>query len=529
LLTGLPPTFAQSKAVLWEDPASGQVFLRPGRGRIEVPLSSLVQTNTAQVASQIEREVEKKTKVQIEQDQQRIAQLEARNDQLQKNVAEAAPAWKGYMANFGNHIRLGTLVYGDYALYTHTSFGPQFQENLNPPGPGNNMYNSFDLTRAYFNFFYTPTDDWLVRLTPELYRQIASTTNVRVGSNSALGSNINGDYGLRMKFAYLQYSRAFDWWKPAKGNTVTIGMQSNPFVGWEEDLSNFRFVTSSPWNWAGLSSAQIGISTQGPLKLFGPERTYFDYNVGVFNNSNYKQYEAASTKQAMARLTFYPFGSLWRFGGLGFTGFYNYGYGNTTPDAAQLPTWQKAPNSYITRISGVVHYTTVQWGIAGQFDYGRNAYNSSNLWSGSGPPEAFGFTSPPSGYGPMANLANALLNNGQSRQEGFDFFGHYHIGGTPITVFGLFQEFLPNTKVDLNPFDMQRFTVGAWYQYNEYLRFAVSSQNVSYFHDQFNFPLAYAKQFGPMPNISGTAVTGNIDNAVPRDIHSFFLNVEFSY
>ena len=37
----------------------------------------------------------------------------------------------------------------------------------------------------------------------------------------------------------------------------------------------------------------------------------------------------------MARVSVYPFGSTWRFQGLGLTGFYNYGYGNTAPDTAQ--------------------------------------------------------------------------------------------------------------------------------------------------------------------------------------------------
>jgi len=526
----MAPAFAQSKAVLWEDPATGQAFLRPGKGRVEVPLSSLVQDQTTQVADQIEHKVEANTQAQMFRDQQQIAELQLSNQKLQEQVAASEPAWKGYMANFGNHIRLGTLFYGDYALYTHTSFGPQFQDTLNPPGPGNNMYNSFDITRVYLNFFYTPTNDWLFRVTPEAYKQISATTNFKEGTNSAVNSNINGEYGVRLKFAYLQYNRAFvDWLPAAASDTVTIGMQTNPFIGWEEDLSNFRFVTSSPWNWTGLTSGQIGISAQGPLKFYSGERTYIDYDVGVYTNANYKQTELTNTKQAMMRLSYYPFGSLWRFGGLGVTGFFNYGYGNSAPDTAQTATWAKGPNSAITRMSGVVHYTTEQWGIVGQFDYGRNAYTSNNLWSGSGPPEAFGFTTPPSGYGPVANLANALLNNGQTRQLGFDFFGHYHISGTPFTLFGLFQEFLPNTRVNENPFDMQRFTAGIWYQYNEYLRFALSSQNISYFHDQFTFPLAYAKTFGPIPNIAGTSVTGNIEDAVPRDIHSFFLSVEFAY
>jgi hypothetical protein len=525
-LWAAPPVLAQTNIVVWEDPATGQLFLRGGKGRIEVPLTSVVQTETLQVANQLQK-VQANTQAQLAHNQQQIDQLKAANEELQAKVAESEPAWKGYLQNFGNHIRLGTLIYGNYALYTHTGYGPQFQENLNPPGPGNNLYNAFDLTRAYFNFFYT-TPGLLLRLTPEIYHVVSPSSGVQRG-NSAFGNNTNGSYDLRLKFAYLQFNRAFDWLRPLSRDSITVGMQSNPFIGWEEDLSNFRFVTSSPWNWAGLSSAQLGLSTQGPIKFDNGERTYLDYGAGVFNNSTFRQYEATNTKQAMGRLTYYPFGSLWRFGGLGFTGFYDYGYGNTTPDAAQVPTWQKGPYSHITRISGLVHYTTEEWGLVGQFDYGHNAYSSSNLWSGSGPPEAFGFTATPSGYGPMANLANALLNNGRTRQEGFDFFGHVHIPQTPFTIFGIFQEFQPNTEVNLNPFDMQRFTLGVWYEYNEYLRFALSSQNVLFYHNQFTFPLSYAEEFGPMPNIPGTTVTGNIQDAVPRDIHSIFLNAEFSY
>ena len=84
-------------------------------------------------------------------------------------------------------------------------------------------------------------------------------------------------------------------------------------------------------------------------------------------------------------------------------------------------------------------------------------------------------------------MTNAILNNGQSQELGFDFFGHYHIMHTPLTLFGMFQLWQPNTNVALNPLDFQRWVVGVSYQYNEYLRFAVDSQNLSYYHGQFAF------------------------------------------
>jgi hypothetical protein len=47
-----------------------------------------------------------------------------------------------------------------------------------------------------------------------------------------------------------------------------------------------------------------------------------------------------------------------------------------------------------------------------------------------------------------------------------------------------------------NPLDFQRFVVGVAYQYNEYLRFAVDSQNLSFYHKQFGIPVGTAGGFG---------------------------------
>ena len=75
---------------------------------------------------------------------------------------------------------------------------------------------------------------------------------------------------------------------------------------------------------------------------------------------------------------------------MGITGFYNYGYGNTAPDTADLPTALKGGDAHIQRIAALVHYTAYNWGLAGEYDAGRNAFQASNLWSGSGPADAFG-------------------------------------------------------------------------------------------------------------------------------------------
>ena len=88
----------------------------------------------------------------------------------------------------------------------------------------------------------------------------------------------------------------------------------------------------------------------------GSEATYLDYSFGAYNNGNFHQFEQSNTKQVMARLTAYPFGALWRFQGLGLTGFYNYGYGNTTPDNMKISTPLKQTNAHFERIAALLHY-----------------------------------------------------------------------------------------------------------------------------------------------------------------------------
>ena len=97
---------------------------------------------------------------------------------------------------------------------------------------------------------------------------------------------------------------------------------------------------------------------QVPVKFFGGEKNYLDYAFGVYDNSSFHTYEQTDTKEGMARLSFYPFGADWRFQGLGVTGFYNYGYGNLTPDESSLPAKLKGSQARITRLAALLHYAT---------------------------------------------------------------------------------------------------------------------------------------------------------------------------
>jgi hypothetical protein len=516
------------------------------------------------LADQVEQRVSTKTHQEVvDAVAQTQAQQAAQQHALEQQVASMKPAWQSYLTNFQDKFRIGALAYLDYGFWSHAGYGPYFLENLNTPGVGNNSYNSFDINRAYLNTYFTPLPELTFRLTPELYRAWGTATAVKTGSSGAVNTNLNGDLNVRIKYAYVQYTGVLDSLKPLKGASVTLGAQQNPLISWEEDFGQYRFVYLSPWNYLGLSSSQIGLSLQGPIKLYGGEATYVDYNFGVFDNGNFNAAEQSDTKQAMGRVTLYPFGAKWRYDGLGLTGFYDYGWGNVAPNINSISTPLKGSNSHFDRIAAMVHYAAEEWNVLGEFDYGQNAFQLGNLYSGSGPGDAFGIptgtpftkgvhfgntcsTTTPcypinNTYGPQVAAYSAFLGNGRAREIGFDFLGHFHIPGTKLTAFGLFQYFLPNDNINENPLDFQRFVVGLSYQVNEYLRIAVDSQNLYFFHDQFGLPVSNLQKSNYVPGskLNGEILPGNvkkpnslntfIPDLVPRDTHAFFLNLEFSY
>jgi hypothetical protein len=541
---------------LWVNKKTGQVFITPGRNRVRLKIKSALDADA--ISQQVEQQVQQKTAEQV-----RAAVAESRAQQqadtaaLQKQVAQIQPVWKNYVDNFQNKFRIGALAYLDYSAYTHTGFGPQTLENVNPPGPGNNGFNSFDISRVYTNIYYTPTDDLLFRFTPEVYRANGTATASSVSSTSATASNLTGNLNVRLKYAYIQYTGLLDGLQPLKDGNLTLGAQPNPFIPWQEDMYQYRFVNLGPWNYVGLSSSQIGLQANGPVKLYGGEATYLEYGAGVYDAGTFRSQTQSAWPQMMGRLTAYPFGADWRYQGLGLTGFYNYGWGNASPDQQGISTPLKSTTSYFERLAALVHYNAEQWNIAGEFDYGKNAFTLSNLYSGSGPLDAFGtatgtavthgFAGNPTctaaapcyngfgTFGPQVAVYQAELNNGRARQLGLDFFGHYHIPGTKLTAFGMFQWFMPNDAIQENPLDFQRFIAGVSYQYNPYLRFALDSQNLLFYHSQFGIPVADAATFNYVP---GEVLNGRklpsvgsfvIPNLVPRDQHAIFLNAEFAY
>ena len=521
-MTPAPVLSEDGRAItLYTDPASGQVFTK--RCKRCIRLGEYVPAGSAE---EIERRVERKTQAQLDEQRaamqaeqaQRNAQQQQWNAEMAKQVSEIQP----YAVEFGDRwykkISVGTLIYGDYGFFSHTGFGPQFLTQQNWPGPGNNSFNAFNITRAYLDFKFTPVDDISARVTPNVFAENGSPPADAVGKNTGYASVVDGNLGIRLKYAYVDYNTFFKKvlkFAPMAEDKITFGQQQNPLVDWEENLWGFRYTALTPWNYLSLSSTQVGVAMKGPIKF--NEKQYADYDFGVYDDASFHAVEQSAYKQVMGRVTVNPFGARSRYDGLGLTGFYDYGYSNKcTPDLNKSNT----TCGHIARAAALAHYTAETWGIIGEWDYGHNAFSSGNLFSGSGPIDEFTTPATHTGFGPWDKMVKQIQNNGQAIQMGADLMGHWDIPHTPFTLFGLLEWFQPNTRIDKNPLDFTRYDLGVQWLINKYLRVAFDSQAIQYYHSQFTFPATA---------IPGQKKTPAVEFAVPRDTHAFFLHLEFRY
>jgi hypothetical protein len=413
-------------------------------------------------------------------------------------------------------IKIGGTFYGDWAYYYHTGFGPQFMTQLNQEGPGNDGFNSFDVTRTYLNIFYTPTEAVTLRLTPNIYRQVDVSSAIADGKGAGIASSSNGNLGFRLKYAYVDFNSIFKGSDALKKDKLTVGQTTQPLTDWEEGLYGYRYVNLTPWNYLSLSSTYTGVTLHGPIEHNGKE--YLDYHIGVFNTASFHAIEQNDKKQVMARVTWYPMGTTSDRTGFGLTAFDDYGYSTKTPDTRSVPLY---------RLALIAHYQSHSkaYLIAAEYDLGHNAFSTGNLFSGAGPADQFGLG--PSSYATFSALSSALLAGEHTRQQGYDVFGHAKLGKSPFAVFGSYQYFQPNTNISgTNPLDLEHFVAGVSYHYNEHFDIAFDSQNLRYANSQFTMSNS---QIATFSSSLATSNPNGIPNAVPKNSNAFFVNLLFNY
>jgi hypothetical protein len=375
------------------------------------------------------------------------------------SLGAAAPAPQQKEPKLGpiasQDFKIGATFYGNFSHYTDAGFGPAFQDlPTTQLGPGNSGLNTFEVTRAYINLFYTPNEHVTLRITPDIYRLS------------------DGNLSFRLKYGFVDFQKIFGdgAFKNAK---LTFGQTQQPLTDWEEGLSGYRYAYLTPWNYLSLSSTYVGAKLHGPIDFNGTE--YLDYDIGVFTTASFHSTETNDKKQVMARLTWYPMGTTADRAGLGLTVFENYGY-NT-----KLPSQKSTP---LNRLSILAHYQTHNkaYQIAFEYQLGRNATSGGNMFSGSSP----------ASDDPFYTLANSyILAGDRTRQQGFAVFGHARLGNSPFSLWGLYQHFQPNTNFDYasyeltaNPLDFARTVGGIAYKVTDHFDVAFGDQNFHWLHPQ---------------------------------------------
>ncbi|HEV2616295.1 MAG TPA: hypothetical protein VGU63_06755 [Candidatus Acidoferrales bacterium] len=365
-------------------------------------------------------------------------------------------------------VHLGATFFGDYSYYTDTGFGPQWYDNVNQDGPGNRGANSFNVTRTYLDVSYTPNEYVTLRVTPDIYRQInGSAAALTNGTGAQIGATSNGNLTFRLKYAYVDFNQLFKSSEKFTKDKLTFGQTTNPLVDWEEGLSGYRYAYLVPWNYLSLSSTHVGVKLHGPIEMNGKE--YLDYDLGVFTTASFHSIETSDKKQVMARLTWYPLGTTTDRTGFGMTFFENYGYDTKFPSQISTP---------LNRIAILGHFQTHNkaYEIVGEYDLGRNAFSTGNLFSGTAPVAGGNFDA-------FNTLAGSVLSGNRTRQQGFDFFGHARLGHSQFALWGFYQYCQPNTHfVGTDPLEFARTVGGISYKVNQHFDFAFGDENFHWLH-----------------------------------------------
>ncbi len=238
---------------LWQDPDTGQVFTKPGEGRVPVDLSTLTapQSSPAPAA-----------------DYSSQAFKDAVANAIGEKKAATYPK-----------IHIGGLMYGEY----YYNFD---KENTTNDNGHKDAKNAFVLNRGYLNVLADLTPQIGVRITSDLSRV------------SAPGNN-NGDYEFRLKYYYVDFHKFLSFYP---GMEVKMGQFQTPWLDYEEGLWEFRVVDNMLIEKEGyINAGDLGVDFRGPLP-----KGYGSWQVSVDNGEGYHSDEQNKYKAVEARLTVNP-------------------------------------------------------------------------------------------------------------------------------------------------------------------------------------------------------------------------------
>jgi hypothetical protein len=376
---------------------------------------------------------------------------------VQEEQAKSVKKYELSPLAFGK-VKIGATFFADYSYWSDYDGSTQFIDNQTRPSSiTDENYNAFEVTRAYINLFYTPSDAVTLRITPDIYRTSAVTGVTSTASTcTALPCTptITNTYAtdqslsLRLKYGYIDLNKLFASNQYFKDTKITFGQMQNSLTDWEEGLTGHRYTYKMPMDYAsGLSSTYVGVKAHGPIKFNGKE--YLDYDLGIYTNGAYSTTELSDTKQFMGRVSWYPMGTKADRTGLGVTLFGDTGSANVAPHTA-------ASGQYgIDRMAVMVHYQTADkaYLLTGQYNLSHNVKNSNNT------------------------------------QMGYAFEGNARLGSakSPFHAFGMYQYYepysnAPNSAGSTSDKATQysRTVGGIAYKFNNNLDIALGDSNLHY-------------------------------------------------
>ena len=373
---------------------------------------------------------------------------------IKKTEAELGPLASSKM-------KIGATVFADYSFWSDYDGATAFIDNQTKPSSTTDIhYNTFEVTRTYFNLLFTPSDAVSVRITPDIYRTSAVTAVTSTPTTTCVApvppataptctTTVKNTYttdqnlSFRLKYAYIDLNKLFAGNKYLKESKITFGQTQNSLTDWEEGLTGHRYTYKMPMDFAsGLSSTYVGVKVRGPIKFNNKE--YLDYDMGFYTNGAYSTTELSDTKQFMGRATYYPKGTKVDRTGLGLTIFGDYGFTNVAPSSAA------AGHYSLDRTVFMGHYQTADkaYLITAQYDLSHNV---------------------------KATGVN---------QNGFAFEGNARLGGakSPFHAFALYQYYEPNSNVSTtnDATKYSRTVGGISYKLNKNLDIALGDSNFHY-------------------------------------------------
>jgi len=198
--------------------------------------------------------------------------------------AQVTPA-KGYdPVDDTPTFKVGGVIFADYTYQDKPTSTDSAGNTVHP--------NSFNVSRAYVNV--------LANISHMLSARI--TTDIRADTNSndpaLFGSNV-----IRLKYAYGQVN--FDEWL-GKGTWARIGLQTTPWIDYEEGIYRYRFQGPIFVDREGfLTSSDYAIAGHYELPS-----NYGDIHLGVYNGEGYgsqaDQSAANDQKSFQARFSLRP-------------------------------------------------------------------------------------------------------------------------------------------------------------------------------------------------------------------------------